>query len=210
VSMHRSDLAYIGEVLRVAAVDRAQGRSRARRRSALLALFASISLLAVAGGALASGSDLGFLPGYSSASTPVVAADAVTTALAPASSGPTDSVLGPSGKQLEGLSSFGVDLAQLHRASSARLGVSVVIAPSTRQGGGVCVLYIQKGTTVSQCGTEADVESGGRISAPDGSPIYVGLRPDGVTSVVATDGTRVPIVDNVYISDKPIASSPHG
>jgi hypothetical protein len=111
---------------------------------------------------------------------------------------------------LDDLSSFGVDLTQLHQATSTRFGVSVVIAPSTRGGGGVCVLYIQRGTTATQCGSEADLESGGRISAPDGKPIYVGLRPDGVTSVTATDGTSIPVVDNVFISEKPIAGSPLG
>lgn len=38
----------------------------------------------------------------------------------------------------------------------------------------------------------------------DGTMKYVGIRPDGVATVTATDGTLVPVVDNVYVSEKPI------
>ncbi len=40
----------------------------------------------------------------------------------------------------------------------------------------------------------------------DEGTIYVGLRPDGITSVTDIDGNSVPVVDNVFISDNPIAS----
>jgi hypothetical protein len=172
-------------------------RYRRRRRTRRLTLSTLlIALLALSSAALAGVQPLAdLIPGFSVAETPPTPSADVTAAINPLSTRTPDATLAE-------LQAFGVDTTQLHRARSPRLSVTVFIAPRTT--GGICVVYAQVGVSVTQCGDEATIESGGWISAKDGTHIYVGLRPDGTTHVTAEDGTTVPVVDNVFISDKPI------
>ena len=66
-----------------------------------------------------------------------------------------------------------------------------------------------RGMTYGGCGTSADVDgytTDGHIGSGSDA-IYIGVRPDGVTSVTADDGTSIPVVDDTCITDKPVTPS---
>ena len=169
-------------------------RRSSRRRSLRIAGLAMVAAVLATGAALADGVDLAsILPGYSVAQTPVVAQSDVAATLTPGEASTLAAM-----KLISG-----VDLSQLHRVRSARLGITVLIAPHL--GGGVCTAYIQHIATFTQCGDAATLERGVMIKNDEGT-LYVGLRPDGVTSVTDVAGNSVPVVDNVFISDRPIAA----
>jgi hypothetical protein len=193
MSAQSPELDRIGRVLQRVADQRAERHRSVRRRRRRAIVLAVAATFFAAAAALASGADLeSVLPGYSVAQTPVVSQREVAASLPPMSA----STLAA----LKLISN--VDLGQLHQARSNRLGVTVLIAPRTT--GGACAVFIQKIATTTQCGDEAALERGMPI-INDEATLYVGLRPDGVSSVTAVDGTSVPVTDNVFISDKPIA-----
>jgi hypothetical protein len=193
MSAHTPELDRIGGVLQRVAAERAQRHRTARRRRRRVSVLAAATALLATAAALAGGVDLrSVLPGYSVAETPVISEEEAVASL-PLVSAQTLGAI----KLISN-----VDLGQLHEARSNRLGVTVLVAPRTT--GGACVVFIQKIATTTQCGDEAALERGMPI-INDEATLYVGLRPDGVASVTAIDGTSVPVTDNVFISDKPIA-----
>jgi hypothetical protein len=196
-----AELELIETTLHRVACERAARWRGGRRRRRLLATAAAIACLAVTSIALAGARPLiRLIPGFSVTASPPVASSDLTAAMSPSLT-----PVPASPRVLQSLQSFGFDLAQLHRVRSQRFGVTVFIAPRTT--GGTCVLYVLPGTSFGQCGDEASLENGGWISRSDGSRLWVGLRPDGVESVTAVDGTVVPVIDNVYISDREVASA---
>jgi hypothetical protein len=183
----------IGGVLQRVAHERARQRRATRRRRRHVGVFAVGTALLATGAALAGGVDLQtVLPGYSVAQTPVVSPAQVSSSL-PAASAETLNAVGLISN---------VDLSQLHEARSTHLGVTVLVAPRTT--GGACVVFIQTIATTTQCGDAAALDRGMPV-INDEATLYVGMRPDGVSSVIAVDGTVVPVTDNVFISDTPIA-----
>ena len=175
-------LARVGNVLQVAAAQRATARRQARRRRA--ALIPVLGALVLSAAALAgSGPLAGVLPNLSGTRAPVV----------------PSSTLSPDLAQL-------ADLQQIHAIGPARFGMTPYLAPALA--GGVCVFFKSAGTnTYGTCTANTDLASDsidGRIGEGPGA-IYVGLRPDGVVSLTAVDGSAVPVTNNVYISDLPIA-----
>jgi hypothetical protein len=187
------ELDHIGGVLQRVAVERAREHRLARGRRRNVSLLATCTALFATAAALAGGVDLrSVLPGYSIAQTPVVSPEQVVASLSP-----------PVSPQALGAVRLisNVDLSQLHEARSAHLGVTVLVAPRTT--GGACAIFIQTIATTTQCGDAAALERGMPI-INDEATLYVGMRPDGVSTVTAVDGTSVPVTDNVFISDKPI------
>jgi hypothetical protein len=189
-----SKLAEYEHVLHAAATRQVAGRRRRTRRIGVGGLAALAAVL-VTGAALAGDVDLAsVLPGYSVSQTPVVSPAEVSAQL------PADSAaISPAAIA----SLMGVDVAQLHRVSSTRYGITVLVAPKV--GGGVCAAYIQHQTVNTQCGDASALGIGiPIIEIPEHRTLYVGLRPDGVTSVTAVDGSSVPVIDNVFISEGPV------
>jgi hypothetical protein len=177
------ELATIGDSLQRVAARRARNQRRARR-SLRLAVGAVASLLVVCAAAVAGIGPLdSVIPGFSSTAKPAVAS----------------STLSPEFGQL-------ADLAQIHPAGPTRFGLTPYITPSLK--GGVCVMFksTARGITYGGCGTSADVNgytTDGHIGSGNDA-IYIGVRPDGITSVTADDGTVIPVIDNTYITDKPV------
>jgi hypothetical protein len=177
------ELVTIGDSLQRVAARRVRKQRRARR-SLRLAIGALASLLIVSAAAVAGIGPLArVIPGFSSTAEPVVAS----------------STLSPEFGQL-------ADLAQIHPAGPTRFGLTPYITPSLK--GGICVMFksSSRGMTYGGCGTRADVNgytTDGHIGSGKDA-IYVGVRPDGVTSVTADDGTSIPVIDNTYITDKPV------
>ena len=96
------------------------------------------------------------------------------------------------------------DLAQIHPAGPARLGLTPYLVPSLS--GGLCLFFKQAdGSSLGHCAGKGDASSqqfDGRIGSTNGD-LWVGLRADGIDLVAAADGSTVPLIGNVYIIDHP-------
>jgi hypothetical protein len=186
--------------------DRARStRRRIRpRRAALVIALACVGLAgaAVAVGAVGGGDDTpsptvpipatGVLDQYALWRTPpLIPLDAPASAL----------------RQLAGtgvgLPNVTLDFSNVHRAQPRDDVTPYLIA--TLQGG-VCEVFAHGGGTTfgMSCGDGSDLQDIVKFDEPDGSWRYAAFRPDGVTSVTAADGTIVPVIDNVFVSDQPI------
>jgi hypothetical protein len=102
-----------------------------------------------------------------------------------------------------GFPNMTLDFSNVHRAQP-RDDVTPYLIPTLQ--GGLCEVFAHGGGTIfgMSCNDGSHLQDIVRFDEPDGSWRYVAFRPDGVTSVTAADGTSVPVIDNVFVSDQPI------
>jgi hypothetical protein len=175
-------------------------RRRARRRRLVGVAAVAIACVAVAGGAIAAVTAGG---GDGTGTNDSTSALAYSSALQAYALGRTPSVDPITIVGSRYLAEGGVVISDMHRGST-RDGVTPYLAPATN--GGLCALWEHNGGTWAVTCSPDPTSAWGRgyFDEPDGSYRYVGIEPDGVTSVTAADGTEIPVVDNMYIGRQPI------
>jgi hypothetical protein len=190
------------DVPRVNQTREAGTRSRAGRRRLAGVSAVAIACVVVAGGAIAAVTAGG---GDDAGTNDSTSALVYSSALQAYALGRTPSVDPITIVGSRYLAEGGVVISDMHRGT-ARDGVTPYLAPATN--GGLCALWEHNGgtwaVTCSPAATPAADWGWGYFDEPDGSYRYVGIEPDGVTSVTAADGTEIPVVDNMYVSRAPI------
>lgn len=178
----------------------ARWRAGGRRLATIAAVV--FACVAVAGGAIAAVTVGGDDGGTTTDSTSGIVYSSALQAYALGRTLPVDPITIPGSKYL---AEAGVVISDMHRGTTQD-GVTPYLAPRTD--GGLCALWEHNGGTwAAFCTPNPEVgwEDAPRyFDEPDGSYRYVGLEPDGVTSVTAADGTTVPVIDNSYVSREPI------